>query len=143
MARRPRALLLDTHVLVWSVAGQEERRLRAVRAALERAAGAGLVHVSAISGFEVGLLAAVGRLRLDRPPALWFQAALARPGVRAVDVTPEIAVEAAALPGGLHGDPADRILVATARLRGLTLVTADGRLLDYAERGHVRALPVA
>lgn len=143
MARRPRPLLLDTHVLVWAFAGEEARRLRSVSAELERAAGAGLVHVSAISGFEIGLLVAGGRLRLDRPPAQWFQEALSRPGVRAVEVAPDIAVEAATLPGPLHGDPADRLLVATARLRSLTLVTADRRLLDYADRGHVRALGVA
>lgn len=72
----------------------------------------------------------------------WVEEALSRPGVRSVDITPRIAIESASLPEPFHADPADRMLVATARLNGLTLLTADRRILDYAVTGHVRTKAV-
>jgi PIN domain nuclease of toxin-antitoxin system len=66
--------------------------------------------------------------------------ALAKPGVRLAPLEPEIAVASSRLPFEMHPDPADRILVATARHLGATLVTADGALLDFAGKGHFKAM---
>jgi PIN domain nuclease of toxin-antitoxin system len=98
------------------------------------------VGVSPISAWEVGLLSAKGRLAAARSPMSIFGEVLATPGVRVEALSPEVLIESSFLPGAVHGDPADRILIATARRYDLTLVTRDQIILDYARQGHVRAL---
>jgi PIN domain nuclease of toxin-antitoxin system len=73
-------------------------------------------------------------------PVLWFQTLLARPGICLTPLTPEAAIQAASLPGELHRDPADRLLIATARDLGAPLVTRDPRILAYAAQGHLDAI---
>lgn len=134
------AVLLDTHALVWLVAG--DARLSAeARESIEAAAAQRSVHVSAITPWEIAMLVAKGRLVLDRDVMEWVQATLALPGLRMAPLEPAVAVASTRLPGELHGDPADRLIVATARHLGATLVTADAALLAYARLGHVQALP--
>jgi PIN domain nuclease of toxin-antitoxin system len=72
---------------------------------------------------------------------LWFQTLLAKPGIYLTPLAPDAAIEAAALPGRLHRDPADRLLIATARDLGVPLVTRDVRILAYAAQGHLDAIP--
>lgn len=128
-------LLLDTHTLVWSV--EERPRLGiAAKSALNEAARGNRIAVSAITPWEIGLLVSKGRLQLGTDVMRWIRVALARPGVRLAPLEPEIAVESTRLPFEMHADPADRILVATARHLGATLVTADGALLEMAKQGH-------
>ena len=98
------------------------------------------VRVSPISAWELGLLSARGRLPTARSPIALFGEVIATTGVRVEALSPEVLIESSFLPGKLHADPADRILVATARALDLTLVTRDRAILDYAEQGHVRAL---
>ncbi len=86
------------------------------------------------------MLVAKGRLTLDRDVGEWVQAALSLPGMGLIALEPEIAVAASRLPGEMHGDPADRLIVASARHMGAVLITDDKLILDYAEAGHVRAL---
>jgi PIN domain nuclease of toxin-antitoxin system len=134
------AVLLDTHALVWLVAG--DARLRpAVRRRIEAAAHEQQLWVSAITPWEIGMLVAKGRLVLDRDVMDWLQAALALPGIRMAPLEPAAAVASTRLPGELHGDPADRLIVATARHLGAALVTADAALLAYGRLGHVGVLP--
>lgn len=83
---------------------------------------------------------AKGRLVLDRDVMDWLQAALALPGIRVAPLEPALAVASARLHGELHGDLADRLIVATARHLGATLVAADAALLAYGQLGHVGAL---
>ena len=73
----------------------------------------------------------LGRLELPEPVERWLEEALGYPGVRLLDLTPRIAVEATQLPGGFHRDPADQLIVATARVHGLPLATADRKILEY------------
>lgn len=133
-------VLLDTHVLVWLVAGDTRLRL-AARRRIEAAAQQQQLWVCAITPWEIGMLVAKGRLVLDRDPMDWVQAALALPGIRLAAIEPVVAVASTRLPGQLHGDPADRLIVATARHQGATLVTADTALLAYGQLGHVGVLP--
>jgi len=98
------------------------------------------VRVSPISAWELGLLSAKGRLPSTRSPMDLFGEALATPGVRVEALSPEVLIDSAFLPGVLHRDPADRILIATARKFDLTIMTRDQTILEYARRGHVRAL---
>jgi PIN domain nuclease of toxin-antitoxin system len=131
-------LLLDTCAVIWAALAVEAPRLRSQ---LREAHETGLpVWISAITAWEIGNLAATRRIRLARPALGWFQDAMARSGARLVDLTPRVLVASTELPDEIHRDPADRILVATAREHGLRLVTRDHKLLDYAARGHVMAL---
>ena len=132
-----RVIVLDTHVWVWWLS-DPDRLSRRVVAAIEREVAAGdPVRVSAISVWEVAMLVQRERLRLAVSLERWLDLARAMPELDLVPVTPEIARAAVALPGDLHEDPADRMIVATARELGATLLTKDARLLDYP---HVRSL---
>ncbi len=135
-----RLLLLDTHVWVWLMLG-DERLGRRSRRMLEQAVPDGQLRVSVISAWEVAMLETKGRLALGEDCESWVRAALGAPGIRLAELTPRIAVASAKLPGTFHGDPADRILVATARESGATLLTADTAILQYAREGHMQALP--
>lgn len=127
-------LLLDTHIWIWS---------RGKPAKLHRRVARALNHVnnelwlSPISSWEILLLTERGRLQLDLPPAEWIRRALATAPLREAALTHEVVLESASvtLP---HSDPADRLLIATARVHELMLVTADQRLIDS---GLVRVLP--
>lgn len=125
-------ILLDTHIWVWWVSQDSsltQRQQQLIRA--EQASGLG---VSIISCWEGAKLVEVGRLQLTIPVSDWLAQALAQPGVQLLDLTPVI-VESTQSPWTFHRDPADQFIVATARVHDLPLLTADGRILDYA---HVR-----
>jgi len=108
--------------------------------AVEEAAHHGLVRVSAISVWEVAMLEAKGRIRLSKDCLSWVNEALRAPGLALVPLTPEIAVESSRLPGAFHGDPADRILVATARRQGAILLTRDEKILSYGKAKHLSVM---
>ncbi|HJX14940.1 MAG TPA: type II toxin-antitoxin system VapC family toxin [Candidatus Deferrimicrobiaceae bacterium] len=131
-----KVLLLDTHVWLWVVGGVEPLK-RSVLSTVEGAARGGRIRVSVISVWEVAMLEAKGRIRLTKDCLAWVRDALSAPGTSLVPLSPEIAVESSRLPGRFHGDPADRILVATARLLGGTLLTRDDRILAYGKGKHV------
>jgi PIN domain nuclease of toxin-antitoxin system len=137
----PEALLLDTHCWLWAQAGQTEKFSRQGRRIIERAAQTGDLRVSVISVWEIGMLEAKGRLDLKMSCAEWVNQALATPGLSLVPLTPEIAIESSRLPGKIHADPADRILLATARITGTRLLTADERLLAYGRQHHALIMP--
>ena len=128
-------LLVDTNTLIWMM--EEAPRLGVQTAeALNRAGWENRIAVSAITPWEIALLVSKGRLQLGSDVMQWIREALAKPGVRLAPLEPEIAVASTRLPFEMHADPADRILVATARHLGATLVTADGALLEMARSGH-------
>jgi PIN domain nuclease of toxin-antitoxin system len=134
-------LLLDTHCWVWAQFGQLQKFSRQGRRLLEKAARRGDLRVSIISVWEIGMLEAKGRLELKMSCVEWVNQALAMPGLSLVPLTPEIAIESSRLPGDMHADPADRILIATARITGAQLLTKDERLLDYGRRRHALIVP--
>ena len=132
-------MLLDTHVLIWMI--EADARLgRQARAAVDAARANGGALVSPISAWEAAMLVDNGKLGLGRPVAQWFAEVLAAPGFHSADLTIDIGADAGALPGDSHRDPADRLLVATARALGCPLITVDRKILDYAAAGHVRAI---
>lgn len=135
-------VLLDTHVLVWVLSGNARLGTTA-RALIGQAAQDNALLVSAITPWELAMLVHKGRLTLDRDVAEWVAAALELPGIRLEPLSPEVAVASTRLPGDIHADPADCILVATARHVGAALITEDQRLLDYGAAGHLRTLRAA
>ena len=121
-------IVLDTHILIWWMSGSErltDTQRQVIEAADEE------VGVSAITCWEVAKLVERDRLSLDRPAEQWLREALSYPGVLLLELTPEIAVASTQLPGESHRDPADQIIVATARVTGSRLVTSDGKILAY------------
>lgn len=121
-------ILLDTHVLVWAVV--DDRKLgRKARALIDRFWAAGKVAVPAIAFWEIGILHARGRLKLPSPVREWRDEVLAA-GASELALDGRVAVRALDL-DGLHDDPADRFIVATALLHEAALVTADERLLGW------------
>jgi PIN domain nuclease of toxin-antitoxin system len=126
-------ILLDTHIWIWWVsrADRLQRRHREVLDhGVDRAFG-----VSVISCWEVAKLVEYGRLKLDRAVGPWIEAALAQPGVALVQLTPQIVVESTQLPPPFHRDPADQLLVATARVLSCDFLTEDSKITAYP---HIR-----
>ena len=119
-------LLLDTHVWLWSLSDPAKLGKR-VRAALTRAGNE--LWLSPISVWELLVLAERGRVKLDAEPRHWVTEALDRTPAEAAVLTFEIAIRSREIMGA-HADPADRFLVATALVHGLTLVTADEALIE-------------
>ncbi len=139
----PRSLLLDTHVWIWHAARDVSLlRKRSVVREIARAREEGELLLSAISVWEVGMLESKGRIQLSMDCLDWVREALARSGVGVVSLSPEIAVASTRLPGDFRSDPADCIIVATARHLPARLVTADEGIRAYGEQGFVDVLPV-
>lgn len=121
--------LLDTHVLLWWL-DDPDRLSSALREVVEAADSDSPLLVSDISLWEVATLHSLGRIRLETPLREWLDKAVSPPLVRRQAISPAVATEVAALPDSFHRDPADRILVATARVLGATLLTRDRRIVD-------------
>jgi PIN domain nuclease of toxin-antitoxin system len=132
-------LVIDTHVWLWLEA-DPDRLSEAARAGIEQAARLGKLWVSVMSVWEIGMLVAKDRIRLSMPVDEWVRQAAGTPGMQMLGVIPEIALESTRLPDAPHGDPIDRLLMASARVHNLTLVTADEKILAYAAQGHLKAL---
>ena len=107
---------------------------------IDAAAAAGTLRIAAISLWEVALLASRGRIVLGKSISLWLAEALADPAPAIDPLSPQIAVEACSLPEAFHRNPADRMIVATARITNAILITRDQQILDYAARGHLTAI---
>ena len=121
--------ILDTHAWLWWV-GDPARLGRAGRRAIDQASALG---IPAVCCLEVAALAARGRVELDRPVLEWLHAALALPRVALLPLTPAVAVTAANLPSSFPGDPADRLITASAIIEAATLVTKDQRIRGFAD----------
>ena len=133
------SVVLDTHVWLWLING-DARLGSNTKSRIEAEAKERGVVVSAITPWEISLLVTKGRLSLPRPIYIWLTDYLSHPGVFLHPLTVSIAVDCNDLPAEIHSDPADRILIATARELQAPLVTADRKILDYAACGHLDAL---
>lgn len=136
-------LLLDTHVWVWLMEGiplLDNKYKKMINVAAQE----NEVFIAAISTWEVSMLAMKKRIVFEKQILTWLNQALALPGIELLALTPEIAAESCDLPENakFHGDPADRLIVATARIHGLTILTQDQKILDYAKKDYVSVIPV-
>jgi PIN domain nuclease of toxin-antitoxin system len=126
-------IVIDTHVLVWAL-DDDDRLGPKARVLIDRSETALL---SAISIWEIALLVKKSRLVLKNDLADWVKQALALPSLVLAPLDPAIALDSVTLPGEFHNDPADRIIVATARHHDVPLLTIDRAILDYGRSGHV------
>ena len=124
--------LLDTHVWVWMLEGDLSRLSGATGPLLERCAAEDGLIVCDISFWEVGVKASKGKLTLSVDVAAWLRRAERAPGLTHLPLDRDILVLSTRLPGALHGDPADRMLLAASQLHALPVVTIDERIIAYA-----------
>src|SRR5579863_8285556 len=133
-------LLLDTHCWIWAQLGLIQNLSQAALQSIQDAEREGNLRISVISIWELAMLENRGRIALPMNVRTWVDQALGKSGIAVTPLTAEIMIESVHLPGDLHGDPADRMLVATARVLGATLATKDARLIRYSRQRHVKAL---
>lgn len=133
------AVLLDTCAVIWLMNGDNmsSKSRQAIHAALTANKG---VFVSAITAWEVGTLVTRKRLQLTMPAETWIETLMSRPGVRLASLAPKILIASCNMPDCDLRDPADRMIAASAREHGFTLITRDQRLLAYAKAGHLKAI---
>jgi PIN domain nuclease of toxin-antitoxin system len=125
-------IVLDTHAWVWLV--NDPRQLSpAARRAAEKAQSSNAIYLSSISAWEVALLAASGRIKLTIDVQDWIAGSEALPFFNFVPVDNAIFVRSVSLPGPFHNDPADRIIIATAMMKGMPIVTKDEKIRGYSK----------
>lgn len=127
-------LLLDTCALLWLANGNE--LAPEARAAIAKRN----LNVSPISAWEVANLVRKSRIAFTLPVANWFRQTTTKMEAATPQLTAEILANSCDLPGSPPADPADRIIIATAREADMTVVTRDKRILDYSRAGYVRSM---
>lgn len=130
-------IVLDTHTLVWWLSGQDDLLSDLAIGAINAEMPGGEILVSSVSAWEIATLVSKGRLALTMDVTSWLDTAAEIEVLRFVPVDNELAVKSTELPGEFHKDPADRIIVATARKFAAQLVTADEKIRNYE---HVRVV---
>jgi PIN domain nuclease of toxin-antitoxin system len=132
-------LILDTCAAIWITEDEKvspEATLEISRAAAESRP----VFLGLYTAWERAMLSAKQKLTSPLSPKDWFDRLAARPEIEVLPLTSDILIQSCFLPGDVQGDPADRILIATARAFDLTIVTRDKQILAYSAKGHVRTL---
>lgn len=100
------------------------------------------ILISEISLWEIAMLASKERIQIAEPLEDWLEEVQRAPGIRSINLTPKIIADSVNLPGEFHADPSDRLIVATARVLGATLVTQDKLIQKYAKTGNVKTFPL-
>ena len=135
-------VIFDTHVWFWLAIGDSELVQSSTMKRLIDELHRYQLNISAITHWEISMLEAKGRITLKLDCLNWLSESIRKTKIHVVDLTPEISVTSNRLPGNFHGDPADRIIVATARLINGILLTRDDRILRYGSEGFVDTLKV-
>jgi PIN domain nuclease of toxin-antitoxin system len=137
---RNETFLLDTHIWVWLLNGDSRIKRSSLFSRILVASRQSGLYASAISIWEIAMLEAKGRITLSTGITSWIEDAVKAPGLRIIQLLPEISIDSTRLPGSFHGDPADRIIVATARFLKCPLLTEDKQILVYAKDAFLEAV---
>jgi PIN domain nuclease of toxin-antitoxin system len=122
-------ILLDTHAWFWAINEPErlsQKALKVITATKPSQRG-----LASISIWEFAMMVTKEKVQIGTALDQWLEQAVSNTGIAVFPLSPQIAVESCTLPGKFHKDPADRLITATARVHGLTLVTKDTKILDY------------
>ncbi len=133
-------ILMDTHIWIWLMEGNPVLTGSKALTLIEEAAESGLLSVSVISVWEIGMLESKSRITFNIPCMEWIDKALSLPGLHLIPLSPKIAIESTRLPNNFHGDPADRIITATARINNASLITKDRKILEYGKSGFLKVI---
>lgn len=133
-------ILLDTHAFLWLMNGDETLKPKA-RELIRSNCKENDLLLSVISLWEIALLVKKGKISLTQPLPQWIEQVKALSVLKAVNLDVDIALESCLLPGDFHGDPADRMIVATARILNVPLMTRDKKIIDYAQSPYLKIIP--
>lgn len=137
-------IILDTHVLIWVLHDNQPKRLGSqARALIADAMQSGNLAVCAITPWEIAMLVEKGRLSFGIDVTDWLKTALDPACIKLLPIEPDIAVDSVNLPNYPYKDPADRLIIATARHVGAKLLTADQNILDYGAAGYLDVVDVS
>jgi len=131
-------LLLDTHTWIWYATG-DKTITNKIKNDIEQARDEQSLFIAAISLWEISMLEKKGRIVLNMPCLEWIDMSMAKLGLQVIPLTAKVAVESCNLPGDFHGDPADRLIVATARHNNFLLLTRDTKIVEYSKASYCRA----
>ncbi|CAK6516445.1 type II toxin-antitoxin system VapC family toxin [Rickettsia helvetica] len=134
-------LVLDTHVLLWSLL-QPEELSEQIKHKINLVQENSQLFLSSISLWEIAMLNFKKRINIYEPIKDFLNSITNINGLSIKDISPEIAAESIALMDGFHGDPADRIIVATAKCLGATILTRDQKILNWAKLGHIKSISI-
>lgn len=134
-------VLLDTHVIIWSLLKPTEISAD-IKKIIEAAQRDNRLFISSISLWEIAMLKSKKRINIYEPLKDFLQAITDIEGIRIIDILPDIAADSTSLTDNFHGDPADRIIAATALNEGAVLLTRDRQILLWADMGNIRAVQV-
>lgn len=132
--------LLDTHIWVWLLNGEPAIKKAPLFRFIANAGRQKRLFIASISVWEIAILEAKGRIAFSTDVTTWIKDAVSAPGLQMVQLLPEISIDSSRLPGQFHGDPADRIIVATSRFLRCPLITVDKKILAYAKSGYLDAV---
>lgn len=124
-------ILVDTHIWLWHLNGEESLSSK-IKKMIDTSAFENALYLSAISLWEIAMLASKKKINFTTSPLAWMNKALSLSNISLVPLSPEIAVESCALPG-FHGDPADRLIVASAKVETLCLISRDQKIASYCK----------
>jgi len=132
-------IMLDTHVLLWSLLKPEELS-NDIKQYISYAQENSQLFISSISLWEIAMFKFKKRINIYEPIKDFLESITDINGLLVKDITYNIAAESISLTDDFHGDPADRIIVATARCLGATLLTRDQKILEWADLGHIKSI---
>ena len=132
-------LVIDTHAFIW-IMNNDKTINNKIHGDIQKICSSGFLLVSCVSIWEIAMLKSKKRVTFEQPLHQWIERATAFPFVKIVDLSTAIILEGFQLPGNFHADPFDRMIVATARVLGIPLLTRDQKILDYAEEFHIKAI---
>jgi PIN domain nuclease of toxin-antitoxin system len=122
-------ILLDTNTWIWAYSADKSLSPRAKK--VIRNTPTDQRAIASISIWEFAMMSSKGRINVKVTPERWLENAIHKTGIQVFDLSAKVALESCNLPGEFHRDPADRIIVATARIHNLTLITKDLKIIDY------------
>jgi len=134
-------LVLDTHILLWSLI-TPEKLSQNLKHKISIAQQDSSLIISSISLWEIAMLASKKRINIYEPIDAFLQSITDINGLKVVDISAQVTAQSVLLMDDFHGDPADRIIVATTRINSATLVTKDQKILDWAKLGHIKFLEI-
>ncbi len=123
-------ILLDTHIFIWLMDGNQDLS-HAFLKAINLCKSLDCIFISPISIWEIGMLVEKKRIIIEMDALDWVTKALNKTGINIIPISPQIAIQSTRLPGNVHGDPADRMIIASAHSENAVLVTCDEKILEY------------
>lgn len=133
-------IVLDTHIFLWLINGNKEITTSGYLSVINKAIKYNSIIIPAICLWEISMLVSKQRIILHENTLDWLKNATSAPGISVYPISPDVAYESTILPGAFHGDPADRMIVATTRVINGTLLTFDKEIITYSKHGFVKIL---